>query len=75
MLVKIEPLINSEPHSVPPLSPSARVTVPAVQTPEQLLAPDVQDATSVAASVLAWDGYPGADSPLQKDASALHPAI
>ena len=74
MLVKIEPLINPEPHSVPPLSSSALVTVPAVHTSGQLLAPDVRDATSVAASILAWDGYPNSVLQYQTVIPSLAPA-
>ena len=58
LLVKVNPIFNPEPHSVPPLSSRPLVTVPAVLTSAQPLAPDVKDATSVAASLLAWDGYP-----------------
>ena len=57
-LVKVDPILNPESHSVPPLDSRPLVTVSAVLTSAQPLAPDVKDATSVAASLLAWDGYP-----------------
>ena len=59
--ITIEPLINPESHSVPPLASANLVTDLAVLSSGQLSAPDVRDATSVAASILAWDGYPESD--------------
>ena len=72
--VKVEPLFNPEPDSVPPLISGALVTVPAAHPSGQPLAPDVRDATSVAASLLAWDGYPTSSPMLQENIPALGPA-
>ena len=73
-IIKIQPLIDLEPHSVPPLSSTDLVTGPAVLPSAQPLAPDVKNATSVAASLLAWDGYPESASKPQVISSIPIPA-
>ena len=74
LFIKIEPICNPEPNSVPPLISDSLVTVPAVYPSGQPLAPDVRDATSVAASLSAWDGYPDPSlMPQQVDAPAICP--
>ena len=58
-IIKIEPLVAPEPVSVPPLH-SLALAAESLAVPKsgQLLTPDVRDATSVAASLNAWDGDP-----------------
>ena len=60
-LIKIEPLYPPEPPSVPPLgSGGVAAGCLAVPTSVRPLAPEVRDATSVAASQVAWTGDPQA---------------
>ena len=57
--IKIEPLVAPEQNSVPPLRSAAlKLEGQAVPKSGQSLTPEVQDATSVAASLNAWDGDP-----------------
>ena len=62
VFIKVEPLVNPEPHSVPSLSSAVLVAGLAVPKSAQPLAPGVQDATSVAASLHAWEGDPAASA-------------
>ena len=58
-LIQIEPLTASEPMSVPPLDSRALVSgSSAVLNSVRPMAPEVRDATSVAASLTAWQGDP-----------------
>lgn len=60
-LLKIEPLVAPEPTSVPPPGSLAMATESyAVPNSGNISSPEVRDATSVAASLTAWDGYPAA---------------
>ena len=72
--VKIDPLVDLEPGSVPPLGSLSMVTdASAVLQSGQPLAPDVKDATSVAASLAAWDGYPSRSPELSEEIPTLNP--
>ena len=73
-LLKIDPLVDLEPGSVPPLGSLSLVTdVSAVLRSGQPLAPEVKDATSVAASLAAWDGYPSSSPELSEAIPTLNP--
>ena len=57
--MEIEPLSTQELNSVLPLGPRALVNGSnAVPSSGESLTPHVRDATSVAASLSAWTGYP-----------------
>ena len=72
--LKIDPLVDLEPGSVPPLGSLSLVTdVSAVLRSGQPLAPEVKDATSVAASLAAWDGYPSSSPELSEAIPTLDP--
>ena len=73
MFVKIEPLVNPEPHSVPPLSSAILATGLAATKSAPSLEPDVKDATSAAASLFAWEGYPEPSMVFPAVISALSP--
>jgi hypothetical protein len=73
----LEPLTAPETKSVPPLIFRALETVnPAMLSSSTPVAPEVRDATSVAASLIAWTGDPEASRPTAASQSyafrALH---
>ena len=74
--VKIDPLVDLEPGSDPPLGSLSMVTdVSAVLQSGQPLAPEVKDAISMAASgsLAAWDGYPSRSPELSGKIPTLNP--
>ena len=64
-LIDIEPLITPEPKSVPPPSSGVLATVSNAVLPLDCpMAPKVQDATTMAASLSAWTGDPSPLAPI-----------
>ena len=73
---KIEPLIFPERDSVPPLCSGTLMTDGTAVSPTvQPLAPVVRDATSVAASQVAWTGDPSPTTPMRDTPRAAQPQI